>query len=188
MSDPIVVYDPVKELAALVDPNTRTAFGPAHIGPDAEAVLDGFLLSIPYDVTTVDSDTLRSWFERYTGGTFPAPATPPAEDTQVAAEQDGNSGVDGAALAEREAAATSGDPPPPQPADTDMEADEGTADTVTEPTPPPPVGGSANTRPGQTVKVPCPACNASGSVPSSEPGVSVTCNLCHGTTRIEVPA
>lgn len=188
MSDPIVVYDADKEIAALVDPDTRTAFGPAHIGPDAGVVLEGFLQSVPYDVTAVESAVLRGWFERYVSGAFPPPATATSEDTPVAAQPSGGSGVDETALAERASIAAGDGPPPPQPADTDMEADAGAADAVTGGGGEPPPTVSPESGPVRMQKVSCPACNATGSVPSSEPGVSVPCNLCKGTTQIEVPA
>lgn len=188
MAELVVTYDPKLEIASIVDTDNRVGFGPAMIGPNAQALLEGFLESIPYDVTEVSSYLLRDWFEAYAAS---FPTTTDEEVSEVAAgvvERQRSASVDEAALADHEA--TYGGPsyPDPQPADTDMEANESATDqvtataTTTDDTPAPIVKG------GGQYNGPCFACNGSGSVPGAEEGSLVVCNLCQGTGHLPVTA
>ena len=179
--DIVVTYDPVLEMAAIVDTQNRIGFGPAYIGPNANTVLEAFLDSIAYDVTEVDSAVLRDWFEQF-AAVFPAPTTAETGTPVTGAVVDSppTSVADETALAEHTATNTT-ETPAPAPADTDMEADAGKADTVTTdgPTELPPESEPPNA--AATYDGPCPACSGTGSVPGSEGAATLTCNLCHGT-------
>lgn len=187
MADPIVVYDPVKEIATLVDPENHIGLGPAAIGPDAEKMLDDWLVTIPYDVTAVDSAVLRDWFEPFAGRFLHDAEQAAGQAAAGAVEPPGGAGVAGAALAEKTASASGADPPAPAPADADVEADQGAAGAVDgaaqapEAAEPPPAAAQPQ------YEGPCPACSGSGQVPGSEPGTNITCNLCQGTGSLPVP-
>lgn len=161
--DLIVIYDAEKEIAAAVDADTRLAFGPAMIGANAGDVLEAFFATIPYDVDEVGSFQLRAWFEQFLESLPATDVTPPQSDTADTVEQDGR--VDMAAtesLAEQEARQHS-DTPAEQPADADMEADEGPPEYVGE----------------------CWACGGNGTVPAG-PNETVMCTVCEGTGNLPV--
>lgn len=209
MADFIVIYDPQKEVAAIVDADNRVGFGPAMIGPNAEDLLTAFVETIPYDITEVSSYTLRDWFERFVTS-FPQPAETPAGSAGADTVAVGpDTGVAGAALAEHTAAASAGEPPAPAPADADLEANPGETDQVT---PDPGTGGAptsqaegagtgvananAPTADGSPPSAPpeqppyegpCYVCNGTGLVPGAEEGQQVACNLCVGTGKLPAP-
>jgi hypothetical protein len=188
VTDLIVVYDPVKEVAAIVDPDNRIGIGPAAIGPDSEGLLSSWLETIPYDPKEVDSAVLRDWFEQFSQRVQAAAPVPDGTPAPSPVEPASDTGVAAAKAAEQAATATAASPPPAAPADTDMDADQGEAATVTtQPQdgaqPPPPAEPAPEPYSG-----PCPACSGSGQVPGGEPGTQTTCNLCHGTGNLPAPA
>lgn len=210
MAEPIVIYDPEKEIAAIVDTDNRVGFGPAMIGPDAATRLDSFLLTVPFDVTAVPSAVLRDWFEQWAAASFPATAQASGTaDTGKVGSKPDQAMVD-AALAEHTAAASAAEPPAPAPADTDMAAHASEAGTVTPAVNP---SGAPSETSGTTVpdaatnapvaetgtdqaqpqadkpyEGPCFACDGTGNVPGSADGETNTCNLCKGTGRLPAPA
>jgi hypothetical protein len=188
MADPIVIYDPVKEIATFVDPDNHIGFGPAAIGPDAEKMLDAWLATVPYDVTAVDSAVLRDWFEPFAGRFLHDAEKAGGQADPGAVVPPGDAGVAEAALAEHEAAASGAEPPAPAPADADMEANPGEAPAVASPTTAEATPSPEAAAPPQPLTGPCPACNATGNVPGAEPGSLTPCNLCQGTGQLPTQA
>lgn len=187
MADYIVIYDPAKQIAAIVNADDRIGFGPAFIGPDAEKALTQFLESIDYDVSAVDSAVLRSWFEGWAGEHF-QPSEAPTGPADIGAVVDnGSQGMDAAAHLAEQAAVGNTEIPPPQPADTDPDAAEGTPATVAHDTAAfaelQPEGGN-NPPPYEG---PCFACNGAGTVALVEGSAPVVCSACRGTGQLPAP-
>lgn len=186
--DLIVIYDPDKEIAAIVDTNNRVGFGPAYIGPQAAGALEAFMLTVPYDMTEVSPYVLRDWFEQYAQSQFPPSATTGGEADTGAVVAGGSTGVADAALAEHTAIASAGEPPGAQPADTDMGAHASASPTVASDN-----GGTLPEDTGPANQAaqydgPCPACSGTGSVPGGEPDSQVMCNLCKGSGHFTATA
>lgn len=188
MADSVVIYDPTLEIAAIVDLDTKCGFGPAFIGEGSREILEGFLESIPYDVSTIDSAKLRDWFEQFAGARFHGESEPTPAPGSSAVVGNSPGELADAARATMEAAAGGGDPPPPQPADTDAGATPGEASTVTEPTTPPAESGSPPPAEADPYTGPCFACNGTGRVPTGTEGVTAPCNLCKSTGHLPAPA
>jgi hypothetical protein len=184
MADLIVIFDADKQMAAIVDADTRTGFGPAMIGSDAAQQLEAFLATVPYDLTSVPSTTVRDWFEQFSEAFHPPAATAAvAADTGVVVAA-GSAGVDADAAAAAAEAVNATSTPAPAPADTDMAAHQGAEDQVAQavrqdPTPATVAAAQPVVQPG-----PCPLCNGTGNIPGTAAGELVTCNMCHGTGTV----
>lgn len=187
MADYIVIYDPDKEIAAIVNADDRIGFGPAFIGPDAERALTEFLESVPYDVAEVDSAVLRSWFEGWAGEHFQPAEVPAVSPAGSAVEPPSGNGVDAAALADATAAASGGNPPAVQPSDTDMEVDASTPTTVTDPTTGSSTSEAGNSNGEAGYVGTCFACNGAGVISLVDGDPPVTCSACRGTGKLPAP-
>lgn len=187
MTDYIVLYDPVKEIGAIVNVDNRIGFGPAMIGPDAERALTEFMESFEYDPAEVESAVLRDWFEQWAGEHFLPSEGAPGAPLSPAGSSVESVGDNGVALAEATAAASAGEPPAPQPADTDPEAGESEAGPVMDPIP---TTGPTVTDTGgdQTTYVgTCFACNGEGTI-TIDPAVGpVLCSACRGSGHLPPP-
>jgi hypothetical protein len=168
MADIEVIYDPVKELAAIVNLDDRCGWGPAFIGPNAGNVLQLFVDSMPFDVTAVHGTTagviFLEWLENMAATAPESAATPSVGPV----ESPDRPFLDGAPLAEAVASASGAEPPEPQPADTDMEADSSAPPTV----------------------ITCPLCAGAKTVTNDETGEIGTCGMCGatGVVRMQVPS
>lgn len=163
-----VIYDPAKQMAAVVNVDEQRSWGPAMIGPDAGEILQTWVTATPFDVSILaDYDACQafaSFLQVVAGVASDQAPTPP--DSPL--EPSGGPDLDGAALAQREAADGGAQPPEPQPADTDMEADQGAPPSV----------------------VTCPLCSGEGSTNDGADGARVTCAMCGGAkvVRMAVPS
>ena len=168
MADIEVIFDPVKEFAAIVNIDTRQGWGPAFVGPHAGVVLQTWVDAMPFDVTLLDSDIagtlFAEWVADVTKGTTEEAPTPPVGPMEPL----GGGGMDDAAQAAAEASAAGAEPPGPGPADTDLAADAGAPPQV----------------------VTCPLCTGAGVTSDGADGASVTCAMCGGAkvVRMQVPA
>jgi hypothetical protein len=166
-----VIFDPVQELAAIINIDDRIGWGPTMIGPQAGELLSAFVDGLPFDISEVGSfqarDFFESWFQRLEGiaETTPEAAGSPVGDMA-------NAGLDGrtdSALASMEAGRD--DPPPAQPADTDMGANPGE-------TPPEVTATPAFVQASPAAQeIDCPACNGT---PKAD------CPVCHGSGKFKV--
>lgn len=168
MADIEVIFDPVKEYAAIVNIDTRRSWGPAMVGPQAGNILQTWVDTMPFDVTYLHEAEATTvfliWLEDVVkGATEEAPTAPvgPVEPL------DGD-GLVQAAQAEDEAVAAGGQPPDAGPADTDMAPDASQAPAV----------------------VTCPLCTGAGVTSDGADGASVTCAMCGGAkaVRMQVPS
>lgn len=164
MAELEVIFDPVKNLAAVVDVDNQVGWGPAMIGPDAGSILEAWIDTTPFDMSDLGSyqarDLFRSFLSRVQdsrGG-----GSPPAGD--VAKAEPGATDVVAARSADAEAAAGGGEPPPPAPADTDVEADTGATPA--------------------TMK--CPNCKGTGQTHDGPEGVAAQCGMCQGSGNVTV--
>lgn len=187
MGNYVVVYDPAKEMGAIIDTDNRVGFGPAMIGPDAEVTLSAFLDALDFEPDGVPSDVLRSWFEQWAPAFLAAVQEARAASQTGAMEPDGGDGLADAALAAHEAAAAGAEPPGVQPADADMDADTGATAAVASP------AGTATETPDGNGDTPppysgtCFACNGTGTitlVPDEPPAM---CSACRGTGKLPAP-
>lgn len=162
MTDLIIIYDPKREIAALVNPETRQGWGPAVIGEGADEALQAFIEAAPFDLTLMSPDTATLAFEGFLEGLQGGAAPPPAEtpDSPLVGV-DGND-ADVAAAAVREAAEAAGSPPDPAPADTDPAA--------------------APAAPMMVVE--CYNCGGTGSIEFGGDEPPQRCNMCQGTGKI----
>lgn len=162
MATPIIIYDPDREIACMVDGETQQGWGPAMIGPDAYDALLAFTTAMPMDIGTLPPDTVTELFRGFVaaaeGGATDAPAEAPAS----ALDSAGPAPVDaGEALAEATATAAS-DTPEPQPADTDETPAPSTSVRV----------------------VDCYSCGGEGVVHFGGDEPDQRCNMCQGTGKI----
>ena len=118
--DPVVIYDPTLELAAIVNLDDLTAWGPIYKGPDAQDILQGFIDAAPFDVTILDTDTAKALFwslgQAGTGAT-----SPESGQTQAGAVDNGTGGLAADERLAEQAARDAGTVPDVQPHDTDTE-------------------------------------------------------------------
>ena len=125
--DPVVIYDPTLELAAIVNLDDLTAWGPVYKGPDAQDILQGFIDAAPFDVTILDTDTAKALFWSL-GQAGTGEASPESGQAQAGTVDDAAGGLaanEGLATAEAHAAGTV---PDIQPHDAD--AQQGAPDTA----------------------------------------------------------
>ena len=158
MADLTVIYDPESEIAAIVNVDDRCGWGPAMIGPNAQEVLQAFIDSHPYDVTIYPASYVQQAFQSFLDTIGGGGQSAPAQGDPVAAESPGGTGVDGGAPLAQAEAANATDTPGPQPADTDMEADQGEAPQVMK----------------------CPLCTMDGGEPTGLAEDGTQCPMCHG--------
>jgi hypothetical protein len=168
MTDIEVIYDPVKELACIINLDTRLGWGPAFIGPNAGNVLQLWIDSLPFDPTLLTdyqaASVFDDWLQQMAASPAEAASSPPVSPVEPL---DG-AGLAHDALAQAEAAASGGEPPEPQPADTDVEEDASTPPTVST----------------------CPLCAGARTVVNDETGEVTPCGMCSGTgvVRMAVPS
>jgi hypothetical protein len=165
MADIEVIFDPVKEMATIVNLDTRAGWGPAMIGPDAGTILQAFVDSMPFDVTVLHDYQAVVAFTSFLDALGSGTATPAATAALSPLEQAGASRVDEDTLADLVAAASGPEPPDPQPADPDPEAAEGPPLTV----------------------VRCYNCNGAGKIEFGDGTEPARCNMCQGTGKLEMP-
>ena len=161
-----VIYDPAKELAAIINTDDRQGWGPAMIGPQAGMILQTFLDTVPFDLSIMSSYDATQAFSDFlrTAGlaadeTAATPVTPSESPTDP--------GVDTtAATAAEHEARDNTTVPPEQPHDTDTPVVPDTTDTV----------------------IPCVNCGGGGTVqvePDTDP---VKCGMCGGTGKLTIQA
>lgn len=168
MANPQIIYDPALEIAAFVDIDTRQGWGPAFIGPGADDVLRAWMDTMPLDVGVMSGDDAQLTFVGWLSAKMSAtPEAPPASPNGPV-EPMGGQGLDSTPPDRTGPADGLSEPPEPAPADTDMEADQGTPPTV----------------------VQCPLCGGAGVTTDSEDGTTTTCAMCQGTkvVRMQVPS
>lgn len=168
MANIIYLHDDDTGTACAVNADTFTPLPIVGVGPNAVGMVRGFVEQCPFDVTTLDADSMRAAFLSHLEQTG---AFQPAADTNMA----GSSVVDvaspspdGAGKLEDATAVAGPDTPAPQPADTDNDAS------------PPTI----------TVTKPCWNCDGSGMVTFGDDSPARQCGICTGTGKIqqEVPA
>lgn len=162
MTDLIIIYDPEREIAALVNPETQQGWGPAMIGPGADQALQAFIEAAPFDLTLLDSSTATEAFagflEGVRAGLAPEAGEAPASPVEPS---------DGAGMAE-------GQPPVYGSEDAgEPAAEPGAADPDPE----------AGTAPAVQV-VDCFNCGGTGTIEFGDDVESQTCNMCQGRGRI----
>lgn len=152
-----VVYDPAKEMAAIVNVDERQSWGPAMVGPDAGQLLQTWLDAMPFDVAILDVNIATQLFQEWLVEMVNVAAAPAPTPDIRPVEPMGDGGLVEAARAETEAADGRGEPPEPAPADADLEANEGTPATV----------------------IVCPLCNGDKYVDVDGDGNRQPCGMCH---------
>lgn len=166
MADVEVIYDPAKELAAIVNVETREGWGPAMIGPQAGAILQAFIDTAPFDLTLLSSyDAARAFTSFLESSGLAAPEAA-SESDPVAPVESGNGSVDYQNAAAEAEATAAGDVPAPGPADTDEPEGESTTPTV----------------------IDCPNCNGSGEQTNGETGAVEVCGMCQGKKQLTIAA
>lgn len=164
MANLVVIYDSDRELAAIVDTDTRMGWGPAMIGPQAGDILAGWVESMPFDVGILDPHTANRVFQEWVEGLVAAASQAAPASLDGSLEPSGGPSLD-SSPPDRTGPADGGtEPPAPAPADTDMEADAG---------PPPTV-------------VQCPLCGGDGVTADGEDGATKTCPMCAGTKVVRM--
>lgn len=188
MTDLQVIYDPALEAAAIIDLDTRTAVGPAEVGANAQTLLEAFAATIPYDITGLHPALVVAWYVQFRESTVGQAAAQAAENSSVTVGEPSSTDV-GTVTPTTPTPPTGGDePPPPQPADTDLGGNPGATATVAET---PEVQAERQTgeeQQGGQYTGQCFACSGTGTVPGSEPGSQLPCNLCKGTGHLPAPA
>lgn len=162
MADLLVIYDPVREVAAIIVPEEGRAFGPAYIGEESADVLQAFIDATPWDMSDLGVFEACAAFASFLSfNETPASVAPDASvDGKV--ESAPSADVDaGDALAEAEAANAS-DVPASAPADTDMEGDPRT----------------------ETITVRCFNCGGDGMVEFGDGSPAQRCGMCGGTGKV----
>lgn len=162
MAELEVIYDPAKELAAIVNVETREGWGPAMIGPNAAMILTTFLEAVPFDISNEPASVVTRYFLDFLSKVGLAVDETPAETPAMETQPSGDSSVANADYAAQAEAVAAPSAPAPQPADTDMAQPASTAGTV----------------------VPCVNCNGSGTVAMGEGEPSAVCGMCNGTGKL----
>lgn len=183
MADLQVVYDADIECGTIVDLDTNRPFGPIMVGPAAKDTLQAFIDGMPFDITILDSEQCAQVFEGWFQNILAPVLAETATDTQNPLEQSGSPSADGIALAEREAAASAGEPPALQSADTDQQSNPDTSSTtvVDPPTPalvqPPSGDVPTQTQTGEVIN--CGLCN-----PQGQGSTDPACIACGGSGKL----
>lgn len=168
MPDIIYLHDDDTGTVCAVNADTFTPLPIVGVGPNARDMVQDFIESCPFDVTGLDSYSMRYSFLSYlerTGAFQPAATADVAgPDMDVGAEPS----PDGTGKLADATAAAGPDAPAPQPADTDQAADTPTV----------------------TVTKPCWNCEGSGQVSFGDGSPARPCGICKGTGKVEqeVPA
>lgn len=165
MTDLIVVWDQVREIATVVDMDTATAVGPVMAGDDAGPILQAFLDAVPFNIDLLPPDARIEAFASFLQGDkgmalLEGPALVAVED-EPGGPGDLDTNTTDAARSVREAVEHGDGPPPPQPADADAALDTDTG--------------------AQTVEVVCSMCQGERFV-EGEP-----CPLCKGSGKLTMP-
>lgn len=168
MASIIYLHDDDTGTACAVNADTFTPLPIVGVGPNAVGMVQGFVEACPFDVTTLEADSMRAAFLSHLEQTG---AFQPAATEDVA-----SSGVvdvavpssDSAGKLEDATAVAGPDAPAPQPADADNGADTPTV----------------------TVTKPCWNCDGEGTVTFGDGSPSRPCGICKGTGKVqqEVPA
>lgn len=168
MASIIYLHDDDTGTACAVNADTFTPLPIVGVGPNAVGMVQGFVEACPFDVTTLDADSMRAAFLSHleqTGAFQPAVGA-------VLASPDMDAGAgpspDGAGKLEDATAAAGPDMPATQPADTD----------------------NSEGPPTITVTKPCWNCDGEGTVTFGDGSPSRPCGICKGTGKVqqEVPA
>lgn len=178
-----VIYDETLEIAAIIDLESRQAWGPAAIGQGAGQLLEAYVQSLPFDPSILTPDQavegFTDWFQRV--GEYADASTSTVSPSPV--DSGTGTSVDTGALAVAEAGSAAGSPPPPAPADTDSTAtaDTSAAQVTTAPAVTPPAAVAPATLPATagTQYIACPSCSVTGTVDPA-------CPICHGTNQMAV--
>lgn len=166
MSELEVVYDPVKEYAAVVDIDNRCGWGPAMVGPNAGTILQAFLDAMPTRIDKLGTYEATTLFQDWFDETFLPAAETAASPPVGAVEPLGGADVDETPPDRTGPGDGLSEPPEPQPADTDMEADQGAKATL----------------------VLCPLCAGNGVTADGEDGATKTCAMCNGDKVVALGA
>lgn len=162
MADVEVIYDPVKEMACIVNVDTRQGWGPAMIGPHAGEMLQAFVDAAPFDITLMKPDTAAEAFSQFLDQLAGRILDSEGETDTGAVERGGDSdlGVAGDDLltAAVEADSRNADAP----ADTDQ--------------------GAQEAPPAQVVT--CFNCNGKKVIEFGDGSEPQRCNMCQGTGKI----
>jgi hypothetical protein len=166
MAELEVIYDPAKELAAIINVDDRCGWGPAMLGPQAGQILQAFLDTAPFDLSLLSTyDATRAFTSFLESSGLAAPPAGAEGDT-VAPQSDGGGSMDYPdRLAEAEAAGAT-DVPAPGPADTDAPEGASTSPTV----------------------IDCPNCQGSGEQTNGETGAVEVCGMCQGKRQLTIAA
>jgi hypothetical protein len=171
-------------MGALVDTDDMRAIGPVGVGENARAELQQFVDTMPEAFMESDTFTLCRAWAQFWDTEFSALYEVPKQGDNSADQSYGDTDDNAAARAEHEATESAGEPPAPAPHDTDMEADESTADTVRNDTTP--AEENAEELPPAIVPLTgaCFNCNGSGRLADTEGNLTVTCGVCNGTGQL----
>lgn len=164
MANLVVVYDADKEMAAVVDTDERRSWGPAMVGPDAGDMLQTWIGAMPFDVTILDGRVAAQLFTEWLADMVKGATETPGEAPDGSLESMGSGSLDEALRAEAEASQAGAEPPEPGPADTDVEANEGTPATV----------------------IVCPLCNGAKQVQVGDPPEWRECDMCHAVGVVKM--
>jgi len=186
MADLVVIYDPVLEMGAIVDVDEQASWGPAMVGPQAADILQAFLDSVPFDMTTMPTmfvtDAFRSFLDRIVAA---APQTQAPPDSDAVVQQANPGMADGTVVTTAQGAPTD-EPPAPAPHDTDasVETHAGETDQVMQP-------GAAYS-PAGAIEPPqyqqCVLCDGLGVVSQGEGQAPQPCGMCGGKGKVPVVA
>lgn len=158
----IVLYDPERDMACLVQEESGRTLGPVRAGPQCRELLQAFVDSTPFDIAVFDSFSLRDALTSFEellneedepGGVQEVMPDPAFHAGEVVPSEPPLAGV---------ALDTETDVPAPQPADEDLDA-----------------------RTQQPVRiVECFNCAGSGSVAGAENDEPLTCGVCNGKGKL----
>ena len=166
MAELEVIYDPAKEVAAIVNVDQRCAWGPAMVGPNAGRILETFIDTVPFVISELSTHDAVAAFTSFLDRVGMASQEATAATDSPSPQPDGHPAVDATAAAAEAEAHNAGDVPAPGPADADMEAHEGATPEVRE----------------------CPNCQGTGSVTAGDPPISRQCPMCQGAKTVTVNA
>lgn len=164
MANLTVIDDTNVEVAVLVDTDDWQPLAVCAVGPNRVNLLQAFVDSVPFDLALLKPEALREAFSQFlqSAGVIDLDAPlPPAPDN--VGDDTGSRNDAESTLAEQEAT-NHADVPDEQPADTDVEADEGS----------------------QTETVSCYNCNGTGKIDFGDGEPPVRCGMCKGTGSITV--